>query len=60
MASSSASFGRSKEQCLYLHRFRALAEAQRIIGAFIARYNTEWLIGRLGTPAAARAALLAA
>jgi putative transposase len=51
-----------KEQCLYLYRFRNLAEARRIIGEFIARYNTEWLIERLGhqTPAAARAALLAA
>jgi putative transposase len=44
-----------KEQCLYLHRFKTLAEARRIIGEF-ARYNTEWLIKRLGhqTPAAAR------
>ena len=51
-----------KEQCLYLHRFQTLAEAQRIIGAFIARYNAEWLIERLGhrTPSAARAAALAA
>jgi transposase len=37
-----------KEQCLYLHRFQSLAEACRIIGEFIARYNTEWLIERLG------------
>ncbi len=46
-----------KEQCLYLHRFQNLAEAQRIIGEFITRYNTEWLIERLGyqTPAQARA-----
>ncbi len=46
-----------KEQCLYLHRFRTLEEAQRIIGEFIARYNREWLIERLGhrTPAQARA-----
>jgi hypothetical protein len=31
-------------------------------GEFIARYNTEWLIGRLGqqTPVAARAAAMAA
>jgi len=43
-----------KEQCLYLHRFQSRAEARRIIGEFIARYNTEWLIERLGhqTPAA--------
>ena len=51
-----------KEQCLYLHRFQSLAEARRIIGEFIARYNTEWLIERLGhqTPVAARAAAMAA
>lgn len=46
-----------KEQCLYLHRFQTLEEARRIIAEFIARYNTEWLIERLGhqTPAEARA-----
>ncbi len=51
-----------KEQCLYLHRFTSLTEARAIIGVFIARYNAEWLIERLGhrTPAAARAAALAA
>jgi hypothetical protein len=51
-----------KEQCLYLHRFESLAEARRIIGEFIARYNTEWLIERLGhqTPVAARARAMAA
>jgi hypothetical protein len=30
-----------KEQCIYLPRFETLAEAQRIIGEFIARYNAE-------------------
>jgi transposase InsO family protein len=51
-----------KEQCIYLHRFETLAEAQRIIGEFIARYNAEWLIERLGhqTPSGARAAARAA
>ena len=46
-----------KEQCIYLHRFQSLAEAERIIGEFITRYNAEWLIERLGyrTPAQARA-----
>jgi hypothetical protein len=41
--------------------FAGLDEAQQIIGAFIARYNAEWLIARLGhrTPAPARAAALA-
>src|SRR5262249_28867021 len=36
-----------KEQCLDLHRFQSLAEARRIIGAFIARYNADWLIERV-------------
>ena len=51
-----------KEQCLYLHRFTSLVEARQIIGEFIVRYNTQWLIERLGhqTPAAARAAAMAA
>jgi hypothetical protein len=51
-----------KEQCLYLHRFQNLAEARRLIGEFIARYNTEWLIERLGhqTPVAGRIAAMAA
>jgi putative transposase len=50
-----------KEQCLYLHQFASLDEARRIIGEFIARYNTEWLIERLGhrTPAQARTDALA-
>src|SRR6266852_4887614 len=45
-----------KEQCLYLHQFRDLEEARRIIGAFIARYNAEWIVERLGyrTPVQAR------
>jgi len=51
-----------KEQCLWLHRFATLDEARVIIDGFIARYNTEWLIERLGhrTPAVARQELLAA
>ena len=32
------------EQCLDLHRFQNLDAAHRIIGEFIARDNTEWLI----------------
>jgi len=45
-----------KEQCLYLHRFQTLEEARRVIGDFIARYNEQWLIARLGyrPPAAVR------
>lgn len=47
-----------KEQWIYLHRFRTLEEARRIIGEFIERYNHAWLIERLGhrTPVQARAA----
>src|SRR5712692_2714671 len=50
-----------KEQCIYLRQFRSLEEARRMIGEFIARYNAEWLIERLGhrTPAQARAEALA-
>jgi transposase InsO family protein len=42
-----------KEQCLWLHRFESLEEAREIIGAFIERYNHQWLIERLDhrTPA---------
>jgi transposase InsO family protein len=45
-----------KEQCIYLHRFQSLMEAERI-GEFIPLYNTAWLIERLGhrTPMQARA-----
>ena len=46
-----------KEQCIYLHQFHSLEEARQVIAEFIARYNTQWLIERLGhrTPAQARA-----
>lgn len=46
-----------KEQCVYLHHFESLEQARAIIAAFIERYNTQWLIERLGhrTPAQARA-----
>jgi len=45
-----------------LHRFMLLAAARAIIGELIVRYNTQWLIERLGcrTPAAARAAAMEA
>ena len=51
-----------KEQCLWLHRFTDLAHAEREIGAFIERYNAEWLVERYGhcTPRAIRAKLQAA
>jgi hypothetical protein len=47
---------------LYLHRFQSLAKARWTIGEFIARYNTDWLIERLGhqTSMAARVATMAA
>ncbi len=46
-----------KEHCLYLHQFQTLEEARAIMAEFIARYNAQWLIERLGhrTPAQARA-----
>jgi len=46
-----------KEQCLYVHRFETLEQARQLIGEFIARYNQEWIIGRLGyrTPMQVRA-----
>lgn len=45
-----------KEECLYLHDFDTLDEARQVIGAFIERYNREWLIERHGhrTPADVR------
>jgi putative transposase len=50
-----------KEQCVWLHRFATLDEARALIGAFIERYNHEWLIERLDyrTPAVARREMLA-
>jgi hypothetical protein len=39
-----------KEQCLDLHRFQNVAETHGLIGEFITRYKTEWLIGCLGHP----------
>jgi transposase InsO family protein len=51
-----------KEECLYLHDFDTLEEARQVIGAFIERYNHEWLIERHGhrTPADVRHQLLQA
>lgn len=51
-----------KEECLYLHHFETLEEARQVIGAFIERYNHEWLLERHGhrTPAAVRQQLLQA
>ena len=50
-----------QEQVLWPHRFRNLAEARPVIGESIARYNEQWLIGRLGyqSPAQARTNFLA-
>ena len=44
-----------KEQCIYLHQFASLDEARQRIGEFIARYNTQWLIERLGHRSLAQA-----
>jgi putative transposase len=46
-----------KEQCVYLHHFESLEQARTLIAEFVDRYNTQWLIERLGhrTPAQARA-----
>lgn len=46
-----------REQCLYVHRFRNLEEAQRVIAEFVARYNAKWLMERHGyrTPEQVRA-----
>lgn len=35
-----------KEECLYLHDFASLDEARRVIGEFIAQYNTHWMLER--------------
>ncbi len=37
-----------KEECLYLHDFESLEQAREIIGAFIRRYNEEWILERHG------------
>jgi transposase InsO family protein len=37
-----------KEQCLWVHRFKDLEEARRIIGEFIERYNSQWILERFG------------
>ena len=45
-----------KEECIYLNDFATLEEAREVIGAFIERYNSGWLLQRHGylTPAQAR------
>jgi putative transposase len=45
-----------KEECLYVHDFKNLEQARKIIGEFIEAYNNEWLIERHGhrTPAEVR------
>jgi transposase InsO family protein len=48
-----------KEECLYLHDFKSLEEARKVIREFIERYNHGWLLERHGyrTPVEARLAL---
>ena len=45
-----------KEECLYLHDFASLEQARELIGAFIRRYNEQWILERHGyrTPADVR------
>ncbi len=45
-----------KEECIDVHRFRTVEEARWVIGAFIRRYNAEWILERHGyrTPAEVR------
>jgi len=45
-----------KEECIYLHDFESLEHAREVIGAFVRRYNEEWLLERHGymTPTEAR------
>ena len=56
-ASRSASCARSRSSASTCINFARLEEARQVIAEFIARYNTQWLIERLGyrTPAQARA-----
>ena len=35
-----------KEQCLWLHRFSDLAQAERELGALVECYSQEWLVER--------------
>ena len=35
-----------KEQCLWLHRFSDLAQAERELGALVECYRQEWLVER--------------
>jgi hypothetical protein len=50
-----------EEECLYLHDFADLEEARRVIGAFVERFNHQWLLERHAyqTPAAVRTSSLA-
>ncbi|WP_419160971.1 transposase [Candidatus Palauibacter sp.] len=45
-----------KEECIYLNDFETLEQARDVIGAFVERYNSGWLLQRHGylTPARAR------
>ena len=49
-----------KEQLLWLHRFRTIAELVRALRDFAHRFNNHWIIGWIGyrTPAAPRRILL--
>lgn len=51
-----------KDECIYMHRFKNVEEAGRIIGEFIETYNRLWMIERLDyrSPEQAREDYLAA
>jgi hypothetical protein len=40
--------GKLKEGCFHLHQLASLAKAAAIIAEFIRRYDTPWLIERVG------------
>jgi hypothetical protein len=51
---------RLKNQLLWLHRFRTFEELNQALRDFARRFNSHWIIGRIGyrTPAAHRSILL--
>jgi hypothetical protein len=51
---------RLKEQLLWLHRFRTVEELNQALRDFARRFNSRWIIERIGyrTPAAHRRILL--
>lgn len=51
-------FRTAKEECLYVEYFSDLDDARERVSSWMQTYNTQWLIGRLGTtPRATREAI---